>query len=114
MLHIRHSAGNTKVATPFAVVEARPGLSYSSYGGDYILATGNHGYIRGSIHGQEFRLEPDSLLYLNRCGRFSQTRTNWRVDMVRFDKLLNELWPKLEKGTEIQTACMASPNVTRA
>jgi hypothetical protein len=111
MIHIRHSAGGTAIADPHRIVEARPGLSFPAYGESRIIATGNNGYVRGSIHGMEFRLEPDSLMHIDRVGRFTQTRTRWRVDFVRLGKLLNELWPKLEKGTEIQTACMASPNV---
>jgi hypothetical protein len=113
MILIRHSAGGTAIASPHRIVEARPGQSFPAVGESFILATGNNGYVRGIINGMEFRLDPDSLMHIGRTGRFTQTRTRWRVDFVRFSKLLNELWPKLEKGTEIETACRASPNVQR-
>lgn len=111
MILISHSAGGTAIADAHSTQAARPGLRFSAYGESRIIATGNNGYVRGSINGMEFRLEPDSIMHIDRVGRFTQTRTRWRVDFVRLGKLLNDLWPKLEKGTEIQTACMASPNV---
>ena len=113
MIAINHSAGGTAIADPHSTIEARPGLRFSTYGESRIIATGGSGYVRGSIDGQEFSLGPDTLMHIGRTGRYSITRSHWRVDFVRFGKLLNELWPKLEKGTEIQTACMASPNLHR-
>ena len=111
MIAINHSAGGTAIADPHSIIEARPGLRFSAYGECRIIATGGNGYVRGSINGQEFSLGPDSLMFISRTGRCTETRSRWRVDFIRFNKLLNELWPKLEKGTEIQTACRASPNV---
>ena len=111
MILITHSAGGTAIATPHRVVDGRPGLRFPGSGESLILAAGNNGYMRGNINGMDFSLEPNSLMHVSRTGRFTRTRTRWRVDFVRFSKLLNELWPKLEKGTEIQTACMASPTV---
>ena len=113
MIKISHSAGGTAVADEQNVTEARPGLTYPGFGSSRIIATGNNGYVRGAIDGQEFSLGPDSLLYIGRTGKVTQTRSRWRVDFVRFNKLLGELWPKLEKGTDIQTACGGSPNVRR-
>ncbi len=113
MIVINHSAGGTAIADPHSTTEARPGLNFSTYGEARIIATGVNGYVRGSVDGKDFSLGPDSIMYIGRAGRSSTTRSHWRVDFVRFQKLLNELWPKLEKGTEIQTACMASPNVHR-
>ncbi len=113
MIVINHSAGGTAIADPHSTMEARPGLHFSAYGESRIIATGVSGYVRGSINGQDFSLGPDSIMFIGRTGRGSMTRSRWRVDFVRFERLLSEMWPKLEKGTDIQTACMASPNVHR-
>jgi hypothetical protein len=104
MIIVNHSAGTAMVASPQKCFDARPGLKFSGYGTPWVFLTGVNGYVRGSVGGQGFSLSPDSLLFIDRTGRISQTRNRYKVNFFKLSNFLLTLWPRLEKGADIEVA----------